>query len=126
MTRTLSLTLTALLSACLIAPAAADDAVNKTIAELYKEKAELAGKQVTLHGTVVKVNNQIMNRNWLHLQDGSGDAAGGTNDIAVTSDETAAKGDTVTVTGTVVVDQDFGAGYTYPLLLEKATISKGD
>lgn len=125
MTRTLSLTLTALLSACLIAPAAADDAVNKTIAELYKEKAELAGKQVTLHGTVVKVNNQIMNRNFLHLQDSSGDATTGTNDVTVTSDDTAAIGDEITVTGTVVVDMDFGSGYQYPLLIEKATIAKG-
>jgi hypothetical protein len=121
-----TLTFAALLSALLIAPAHADEAVQKTIGELYKEKAELAGKQVTLHGTVVKVNNQIMNRNFLHLQDGSGDAAEGTNDITVTSNDTAAKGDTVTVTGTVAVDLDFGSGYSYPMLVEKATISKGD
>ena len=126
MSPTLSLTLTALLCAFIALPVAADDAVNKTIAELYKEKAELAGKQVTLHGTVVKVNNQIMNRNFLHLQDGTGDAAGGTNDITVTSDDTAAKGDKVSVTGTVAVDLDFGAGYTYPMLVEKATISKDE
>jgi len=121
-----TLTFAALLSALLIGPAHADEAVQKTIGELYKEKAELAGKQVTLHGTVVKVNNQIMNRNFLHLQDGSGDAAEGTNDITVTSNDTAAKGDTVTVTGTVAVDLDFGSGYSYPMLVEKATISKGD
>jgi len=121
-----TLTFAALLSALLITPAHADEAVQKTIGELYKEKAELAGKQVTLHGTVVKVNNQIMNRNFLHLQDGSGDAAEGTNDITVTSNDTAAKGDTVTVTGTVAVDLDFGSGYSYPMLVEKATISKGD
>jgi hypothetical protein len=121
-----TLTFAALLSALLMGPAHADEAVQKTIGELYKEKAELAGKQVTLHGTVVKVNNQIMNRNFLHLQDGSGDAAEGTNDITVTSNDTAAKGDTVTVTGTVAVDLDFGSGYSYPMLVEKATISKGD
>ena len=121
-----TLTFAALLSALLIGPAHADEAVQKTIGELYKEKAELAGKQVTLRGTVVKVNNQIMNRNFLHLQDGSGDAAEGTNDITVTSNDTAAKGDTVTVTGTVAVDLDFGSGYSYPMLVEKAKISKGD
>jgi hypothetical protein len=121
-----TLTFAAILSASLVGPAHADEAVQKTIGELYKEKAELAGKQVTLHGTVVKVNNQIMNRNFLHLQDGSGDAAEGTNDITVTSNDTAAKGDTVTVTGTVAVDLDFGSGYSYPMLVEKATISKGD
>jgi hypothetical protein len=123
MTRTT--TLAALLTLTLCAPLHADEAVQKTIGDIYKEKTELAGKQVKLHGKVVKVNNQIMNRNFLHLQDGSGDAADGTNDITVTSDDTAAKGDEITVTGTVVLDLDFGAGYTYPLLVEKATIAKG-
>jgi hypothetical protein len=124
MTRTF--TLAACISFLLLGPAHADEAVSKSIADLYKEKAELAGKQVTLHGKVVKVNNQIMNRNFLHLQDGSGDAASGTNDVTVTSDATAAMGDEIKVTGTVVVDLDFGAGYRYPLLVEKATIVKGD
>jgi len=55
----------------------------------------------------------------------SDDAADVTNDITVTSDDTAAKGDEITVTGTVVLDLDFGAGYKYPLLVEKATIAKG-
>jgi hypothetical protein len=122
MTRTS--TLAAFLMLTLCTPLHADEAVQKTIADLYKEKAELAGKQVTLRGKVVKVNNQIMNRNFLHLQDGSGDAADGTNDITVTSDNTAAMGDEITVTGTVVVDLDFGAGYKYPMLVEKATIAK--
>ena len=122
MTRTLA----ALLSLALVSPVVADEAVKKSIADLYKEKAELTGKQVTLHGKVVKVNNQIMNRNFLHLQDGSGDPAVGTNDLTVTSDSTAAMGDEVTVTGTVVVDLDFGSGYKYPLLVEKATIAKGE
>jgi hypothetical protein len=121
MTRTLA----AVLSLVLVAPVFADEAVQKSIADLYKEKAELAGKQVTLHGRVVKVNNQIMNRNFLHLQDGSGDPATGTNDVTITSDATAAMGDEVSVTGTVVVDLDFGSGYKYPLLVEKATIAKG-
>ena len=121
MTRTLA----ALLSLALVSPVVADEAVKKSIADLYQQKAELAGKQVTLHGKVMKVNNQIMNRNFLHLQDGSGDPAVGTNDVTVTSDATAAMGDEVTVTGTVVVDLDFGSGYKYPLLVEKATIAKG-
>ncbi len=117
-------TLATLLTLTLCAPLHADEAVQKTIGDIYKEKAELAGKQITLHGQVVKVNNQIMNRNFLHLQDGTGDAAEGTNDITITSDDTAAKGDEITVTGTLMVDLDFGAGYKYPLLVEKATIAK--
>jgi len=58
----------------------------------------------------------------LHLQDGSGDAAEGTHDLTVTSDAVAAVGTVVTVTGTVVIDQDFGAGYVYPVLVENATV----
>ena len=58
------------------------------------------------------------------MRDGSGDAAAGTNDLTVTTEDTAELSDQVTVTGTLVVDQDFGSGYKYPLLVEKATITK--
>ena len=116
--------LAALFSLALLAPAFADEVVQKSIADIYQEKAELAGKPVKIQGKVVKVNNNIMNRNFLHLQDGSGDPAAGTNDLTITSDGTAAMGDTVTVTGTLAVDLDFGSGYKYPLLLEKATITQ--
>jgi hypothetical protein len=116
--------LAALLSLALLAPAFADEVVQKSIADIYQEKAALAGQPVKLQGKVVKVNNNIMNRNFLHLQDGSGDPALGTNDLTITSDGTAAIGDTVTVTGTLMVDLDFGSGYKYPLLLEKASITK--
>ncbi len=117
--------LAALISLLFLGPAFADQATTMSIADVYKDKATLAGQAVTVHGKVVKVNNQIMNRNFLHLQDGSGDATTGTNDVTVTSDDTAAIGDEITVTGTVVVDMDFGSGYQYPLLIEKATIAKG-
>ena len=88
----------------------------------YSKKADLNGHQVQLHGKVVKVNNAIMNRNFLHLQDGTGDK--GSNDLTITSQDTAEVGDEVVVTGTITVDKDFGAGYTYPILLEQATLSK--
>ena len=100
----------------------ADQAEQKTIEALYQEKAELSGHQVQLHGKIVKVNNAIMNRNFLHLQDGTG--KDGSNDLTITSQDTADVGDEVVVTGTITVDKDFGAGYTYPILLEQATVSK--
>lgn len=102
--------------------AMADQAEQKTIAALYQEKAGLSGHQVQLRGKIVKVNNAIMNRNFLHLRDGTGKE--GSNDLTITSQDTAAVGDEVVVTGTISVDKDFGAGYTYPILLEQATISK--
>ena len=100
----------------------ADQAEQKTIEALYQQKAELSGHQVQLHGKIVKVNNAIMNRNFLHLQDGTGKE--GSNDLTITSQDTADVGDEVVVTGIITVDKDFGAGYTYPILLEQATVSK--
>ena len=65
-----------------------------------------------------------MNRNFLHLRDGTGKK--GSNDLAITSQDTAEVGDEVVVTGIITVDKDFGAGYTYPILLEQASISKAE
>jgi hypothetical protein len=95
---------------------------GKTIAEIYAGKNELAGKEVSLRGIVVKANSGIMGKNWLHLQDGTGEA-GVDNDLTVTTDDTAALGDTVLVSGTLVTDKDFGSGYKYALLLEEARIT---
>ena len=93
-----------------------------SIAETWAKRASLAGTPVTVRGTVVKVNNSIMGSNWLHLQDGSGKAADGTNDLTVTTDAVVKVGDVVTVTGTLAVKKDFGSGYSYEAILEKATI----
>ena len=50
----------------------AEEAKLKTVAALYQEKSALAGKEVRVQGKVVKVNNGIMDRNFLHVQDGTG------------------------------------------------------
>ncbi len=95
----------------------------ETVAALNQNKAGLAGKTVSAQGKVVKVNNGIMGRNFVHVQDGSGDAAKGTNNLIVTSKQTANVGDQVAISGVVVVNRDFGAGYSYPLLIEEASIT---
>ena len=99
------------------------DPASKTVAKLYQEKKALSGKLVQVKGKVVKVNNGIMGRNFLHVQDGTGDKS--SNDLTVTSKQTANVGDSVVITGKVVLDRDFGAGYTYPLLIEESTIAPG-
>ncbi len=104
-----------------LSSAFADQAKIKTVGALYKESKALAGQTVQVHGKVVKANNNIMGRNFVHVQDGTGEK--GKNDLTVTSNQTANVGDKVTVTGKVVVDRDFGSGYAYPLLLEEASIS---
>lgn len=104
-------------------PAVAADAPQKSVAAVHQEKAALAGKTVSIQGKVVKVNNGIMGRNFVHVQDGSGDAAAGSNNLIVTSKDTAQVGQQVAVSGKVTLNRDFGAGYLYPLLLEEASIS---
>ena len=103
--------------------ASAADAPVKTVAALYKDTASLAGKTISATGKVVKVNNGIMGRNFVHVQDGTGDAKGGTNNLVVTSKQTAAVGDKVTISGLVVLNRDFGSGYSYPLIIEEATVT---
>ena len=96
-----------------------------TIADLYASKKSLNGKSVTVTAKVVKVTSGIMQMNWVHLQDGTGDAKKGTHDVVATSTtELPANGDVVTVSGTLVADKDFGAGYKYEVLIEKATFEK--
>lgn len=95
-----------------------------TIAEAWAKKDALAGKTVTIRGTVVKYNAQVMGKNWLHLQDGSGDAAKGTNDITVTTMDNVTKGSTITIHGTVKTNKDFGAGYAYAIIVEEAKVVK--
>ena len=96
-----------------------------TIASLWSERKALAGKPVTIHGVVVKYNAGILGVNWIHLQDGTGKAADGSNDVTVTAtDDPGIKvGDTVVATGTVVLDKNIGSGYAYPVLVENARLS---
>jgi hypothetical protein len=93
-----------------------------TVANVWADRKALAGKTVTVRGKVVKFNGGIMGRNWIHLQDGTGAAADGTNDLLVTSNAAAKVGDVVTVTGKVAIDKDFTAGYAYAVMIEGATI----
>jgi hypothetical protein len=94
---------------------------GKTVAEIYAASEQLAGKPVTVRGKVVKFNAEIMGRNWLHIQDGTG--AVGDNDLLVTSVGAAKLGDTVLVEGTVATNKDFGAGYKYRVMLEDAKVT---
>ncbi|MFZ5875940.1 MAG: OB-fold nucleic acid binding domain-containing protein [Nitrospirota bacterium] len=102
------------------APTMAGDTKVKNIETLFAQKDKLSGQHIQISGKVVKVNNGIMGKNFFHLQDGSGNAPA--NDLTVTTQEMVKVGDQVTVTGLVTVNRDFGAGYSYPLILEEATV----
>lgn len=94
------------------------------VADVWAQRESLAGKPVVVRARVVKANYEIMGVNWYHLQDGSGAETDGTNDLTITSDAQARVGDVVTISGTLVTDKDFGAGYAYTAIVEKASIRK--
>jgi len=93
-----------------------------SVEAVYAQADTLSGQSVTVKGEVVKFNANILDRNWVHLRDGTGDVTHGTNDLTITTEETVAVGDTVTFTGTIALNKDFSAGYKYPVLLEKASL----
>jgi hypothetical protein len=93
-----------------------------SIADLWTNRKTLAGREVTLRGYVVKANNQILGKNWVHLQDGSGDPAARTHDITVTTDEFVKVGEVITVTGVLAIGRDIGEGYAYDAIVENARV----
>lgn len=97
---------------------------GKTVAEVWAGRIKLDQKPVVVRGRVVKFIDGVMGRNWLHIQDGSGLPAVGNTDLVVTTMDSVKVGDIVTVTGRVRNDQDFGAGYSYQVLVEDAKVSK--
>ena len=95
---------------------------GQTIAQIYMEKDVLKGKSVKVKGKVVKYNPDIMNRNWIHIQDGTGNE--NNYDLLVTSNDKTKIGDVIVAEGTLALDKDFGAGYAYKVLIENAKITK--
>lgn len=95
---------------------------GKTIAEVRSESHELKDQQVTLRAKVMKVSMEILGKNWITLQDGTGVAPD--NKLLTTSQEVVAIGDVVTVKGVVKTDVNLGSGYKYKVVLEEATFTK--
>ena len=95
----------------------AESAVKLT--DLFSNKVKYANQTIRVTGKVVKVNPMIMNRNWLHLQDGSGEGL----DLTVTTLEKIPLGAVVSLEGTIALDKDFGAGYRYDIIMEGAILS---
>lgn len=93
--------------------------LNKVLAS----PAQFAGKSVIVGGKVVKVNNGIMGKNWIHIQDGS-TLKGKNCDLAITTQESVPMGASVAFEGKIFVNKDFGAGYKYDIIMEEASIKK--
>jgi len=96
---------------------------GRTVQEIIAAGAKLAGQTVTVRAKVVKYNAKVMGKNWLHLQDGSGNAEKSDNDLTITTTLAAKVGDIVLVTGKVATNKDFGSGYKYAVLVEEAQVT---
>ena len=105
-----------------VAKATGPDA--RTVAEVVAKRADLKDKTVVVRGKVVKFTPGVMDKNWIHLRDGTGSAADGTNDVVVTTKEETQIGAVVLVKGVVHTDKDLGSGYSYKVLIEEATLQK--
>jgi GW (Gly-Tryp) dipeptide domain len=91
-----------------------------TIADLLANRKKYDGQTVRIKGRCVKLNNMIMNRNWIHLQDGSmKDEA---IDLTVTTTESVMLGSIVAFEGKISLNKDFGAGYKYEIIMEEAQL----
>lgn len=91
-----------------------------SVANLFEGVNSLKGKKVRVHGKVTKFNAMIMNKNWIHLEDGTDFE--GEYDLIITSLQEVKVGDTILMEGVVAEDKDFGYGYKYKLLLEEAVL----
>ena len=94
-----------------------------TLAELFANKEKYDNKIVAVKGKIVKLNFSIMNRNWYHIQDGT--SANGDFDLTVTSIEEGVEvNDIVIFEGTIILNKDFGYGYSYEILMVDGVIKK--
>lgn len=94
---------------------------GKTVADIIAEPAEFNGKIVILNAKVMKVSKNIVGKNWITLQDGTGTAPD--NKLLATTQELVSPGDTVIAKGIVRTDIDIGSGYEYKVLMEEVTFS---
>jgi hypothetical protein len=93
-----------------------------TIEELFNKKDSLKDKDILFRARVMKFSKNIMKKNWVTLQDGTGTRPD--DQIVATSSEIVNPGETVTVKGILRSDVDLGAGYFYKVLIEHATFTK--
>jgi len=94
-----------------------------SIQDAMEKRKEYAGKTVMIRAKVVKASQNIMGKNWIHLQDGTGtgDEVGR---IVATSLALPEVGDIVIAKGKVSVDKDFGSGYVYKIILEETVFEE--
>jgi hypothetical protein len=91
-----------------------------TVAQVFANRDNYSGKEIEIKGVVVKVNKEVMGKNWIHIQDGTSD--NGIFDLTVTSTDVAEVNDEIKVKGKITLNKDFGYGYSYEVIMEEAKI----
>ncbi len=87
-----------------------------SIAQLLAQPADFADQWVSVEGRCERVNYGILGRNWVHLKADSGE------ELVVTTQDSVPLNAAVNMRGIVRLDRDFGAGYTYALMLEEGAL----
>lgn len=93
------------------------------VAELFAQKDKLSGSKIQVRATVVQVTMNVMGTNFVHVRDGSGTVEKKNHDLVL---KVAAQppnvGEQALFEGTVQTEVDLGAGYTYAVLIEDASV----
>lgn len=95
---------------------------GKTIEKIFSEIEQLKDTEVIVRGRVMKVSKNILGKNWITLQDGTGVSPDDT--LIVTTSEIVNTGDILTAKGIVKTNVNLGSGYKYRVLLENAKFTK--
>jgi hypothetical protein len=98
----------------------AHEAGEVSIGDLYKNPSAFVGKSIKVRGSVVKFHEAIMNKNWVHIQDGS--SYDGLFDLTITTLDRANVGEVAAFEGVIMLNKDFGAGYKYDVIMEDAKL----
>ncbi|MES9850479.1 MAG: hypothetical protein ABW170_01440 [Candidatus Thiodiazotropha sp. L084R] len=96
-----------------------------TIKEIFEQKDDLVGKTIEVEGKISKLSSQIMGRDWVHVEDGTGTKQEKNNKIIFrTTQAGLAVGDDVVAKGILYLNKDFGYGYFYSLIVEDSVFVK--
>ena len=95
-----------------------------SVGECFEQAKALDNKTIRVRGKVMKISRMIMGKNWLHIQDGTGNPMKNQHDLVVTTIEEPKEDEVVTVQGVLRANRDFGHGYAYEVIVEDASIER--
>ncbi len=91
-----------------------------TLSNIFEKRDEFVSKEFEIRGIVVKINKQVMGKNWIHIQDGTD--SNGEFDLTITTQDLPEMNDEVTFKGKLSINKDFGSGYRYDVIMEDAVL----